>query len=124
MMLENHTSYSTKQLSGLVRAVYSRTARKYGTLRRWPKVVVDVVYAREPSDYRAYAEIGGRKIWLHLPRRRASTAMLTYLIQHELLHLYGHMHRDKVFPWHWPTNFTPWHWSVGRFGQTLQKERK
>ena len=121
-MLDNRTRYSSKQLETLIRAVYRRGARKHGPLRRWRKTLVKVIYARKNADYRAYAEIGGTRIWLHLPRRRASVAMLTYVIAHELMHLYGYDHGDEMFPWDWPTNFTPWRWTVAEHGQTLSKE--
>lgn len=122
MQLENRTRYSSKQLSSLIRAVYRRGARKHGPLRRWPQTIIYASYARKPSDYRAYANVGGYKIWLHLPRRRASVAMMTYVIAHEIMHLYGHDHDDNKFPWQWPTNFKPWRWTVATYGQTLRKE--
>lgn len=104
----NTTRYDTRLLRRIVCAVHNGLARTEGRLPQWPGLSIEVRHGKRSYHDRSWAyghyELTGRAWWqdisLRLPPGRVIVTDVAALVEHELLHCYGHGH-DAIGAHYW-----------------------
>lgn len=118
MKITNSTRFETRRIRSIVCAVAARLARSEGKLAAWRHMRVAITYTRQFRGPSGLAAIGGAWIRLRIPSTGCNVAQFAAVVEHELLHSYGHKHDAigcRITPAHWRAQ----DWAREQFGPVL-----
>jgi len=124
MKIINETRYSTRTLRSIFTETYRRLAKTEGPHRAWSRYTFRVTYTRTKATS-GCAWISGSSAIIRLARNRVRVHLVASLVDHELLHSYGHRHGAIGARWHFGKANEDSHlWATERFGLAIEEKQK